>query len=84
MQETGHAKSGEIYAQHCSISKFFVSCYITFYKETSTCGSQVGSYMKVFCGSVGQMGQLVQPTFNSDAYVYLAGGHIIIIIYIIT
>ena len=27
---------------HCSISKIFMSCYITFKKKTSTCGSKVG------------------------------------------
>ena len=52
---------------HCSISKIFMSCYITFKKKTSTCGSQVGHMWvtsRLFCGSVGQIGQQVWPTFN--------------------
>ena len=43
--------------------------YITFKKKTLTCGSQV-SHMWVksglLCGSVGQVGQQVWPTFNQD------------------
>ena len=40
--------------------KVFMSCYITFKKKASTCGSQVGHMWVtsgLFCGSVGQMGQ---------------------------
>ena len=55
------AKNEEIYGI-VPYQKIFMSCYITFKKKTSTCGSQVG-YMWVtsglFCGSVGQMGQQV-------------------------
>ena len=39
----------------------------TYKKKTSTCGSQVGHMWVtsgLFCGSVGQMGQQVWPTFN--------------------
>ena len=52
---------------HCTISKIFMSCYITFKKKTSTYGSQVGHMWVtsgLFCGSVGQMGHQVWPTFN--------------------
>ena len=48
--------------------KLLMSCYITFKKKTSACGSQVGHMWVtsgLFCESVGQMGQQVQPTFNS-------------------
>ena len=47
------------------IKKIFMSCYITFKKKTSTCGSQVDHIWVtsgLFCGSVGQMGQQVRPS----------------------
>ena len=56
---------------HCSISKNFMSCYITFKK---TCGSQVGRMWvtsRSFCGSVGQMGHQVWPTFNPAWYLLM-------------
>ena len=53
--------------------KIFMSCYIraTFKKKTATCGSQVGHMWVIsglLCGSVGQMGQQVRPTFNPGRY----------------
>ena len=60
------AKNEEIYGI-VPYQKFFMSGYITFKNKTSTCGSQVGHMRvtsKLFCGSVGQMGQQVRPTFN--------------------
>ena len=45
--------------------KNFMSCYITSKKKTSACGSQVGHMCvtsRLFCGSVGQMGQLTGET----------------------
>ena len=45
----------------------YIAIYITFKKKTSTYGSQVGHMWVtsgLFCGSVGQMGQQVRPTFN--------------------
>ena len=44
------------------------SCHVTLLsKKTSTCGSQMGQMWVtsgLFCGSVGQMGKQVRPTFN--------------------
>ena len=47
------------------------SCHVALatFKKTSTCGSQVGHMWvtsRLFCGSVGQMGQQVQPALNPD------------------
>ena len=60
VQGTG-SKNEEIYG-FVPHQKFFMSCYITFKKKTSTCGSQVGHMWitsGLFYGSVGQMGQQV-------------------------
>ena len=54
VQGTGSA-SCQIYGI-APYQKFFMSCYITFKKKTSTCGSQVGHMWVtsgLFCGSVG-------------------------------
>ena len=55
-----------------SYQNFFMSCYITFKKRNQhvghkwVSGSQVGQWVtsKLFCGSMGQMGQQVWPAFN--------------------
>ena len=49
------------------IKKFSAMLLASFKKKTSICGSQVGHMWVrpgLFCESVGQMGQQVQPTFN--------------------
>ena len=62
------AKNEEIYG--IFHIKKIMSCYNTFTKKTSTCGSQVAISMWVTsglcCGSVGQMGQQMQSTFKID------------------
>ena len=69
VQGTGSARMKKSMAL-LHIKKF--SCHATlatFKKKTSTCGSQVGHMWitsGLFCGSVGQMGEQVRPTFNPD------------------
>ena len=62
------AKNEEIYGI-VPYQKIFMSCYIHYFKKENfniwvTSGSYLGHIQKLFCGSVGQMGQQVQPTFN--------------------
>ena len=56
---------------HCSISKFFMLCYIIFKKGNFNMWVTSGSYVgtsRLFCGSVGLMGQQVWPTFDQPCY----------------
>ena len=62
-----HAAKNEEIDGTVPYQKLFMSCYSTFKKKSSTCGSQV-DHMWVtsglFRGLVGQIGHQVWPTFN--------------------
>ena len=59
----------KIFSCQVTFSRYTVASY--FLKITSTCGSQVDHIWitsRFFCGSVGQMGQQVWPTFNPEVW----------------
>ena len=64
------AKNEEIYGM-VPYQKFFMSCYITFKKKTSTCGSQVSHIWIVLCVN-GSNGSTGATHFQPCTRVYVA------------